>query len=145
MSQIQYFMRGPNIEIDCHFIFEKILLGDVTTKFVNSNYQFVDVFTKSLQGLRTDYIWNKFGAYDLQSLAWGVLDVFSIYRRRPFSSICNVFLCCAQNTHIHSYEYPSYTLAITIYGQLYFCGFLDWVLPVCTHHEPKNERNFMFD
>ncbi|KAK2437071.1 putative mitochondrial protein [Trifolium repens] len=40
--------RTKHIEIDCHFVREKIESGDIVTNFVNSNDQLADVFTKSL-------------------------------------------------------------------------------------------------
>ena len=59
------FHGTKHIEIDCHFIREKIETGYITTSFVNSKDQLVDIFTKSLQGFRIDYICGKQGAYDL--------------------------------------------------------------------------------
>ena len=61
--------RTKHIEIDCHFVREKIESGDITTSFVNSNDQLADVFTKSLRGPRISYICNKLGAYDLYAPA----------------------------------------------------------------------------
>ena len=61
--------RTKNIEVDCHFIREKIALGCMTTSFVNSSDHLSDVFTKSLRGPRIKYICNKLGAYDLYPLA----------------------------------------------------------------------------
>ncbi|RVW67581.1 Retrovirus-related Pol polyprotein from transposon RE2 [Vitis vinifera] len=43
--------RTKHIEVDCHFIREKIASGCVATSFVNSNDQLADIFTKSLRGL----------------------------------------------------------------------------------------------
>ena len=64
------------IEVDCHFIREKIASGCMTTSFVNSNDQQPDIFTKSLKGPRIKYICNKLGAYDIYALALGgVLDI----------------------------------------------------------------------
>ena len=40
--------RAKHIEIDCHFIREKIASGCVAASFVNLNDQLVDIFTKSL-------------------------------------------------------------------------------------------------
>ena len=56
--------RTKHIEVDCHFIREKITSGCMTTSFVNSSDQLVDVFTKSLRGPRIKYICNKLGAFD---------------------------------------------------------------------------------
>ena len=57
--------RTKHIEINCYFLREKILSGDITTSFVNSNDQLVDVFTKPLRGPKISYICDKLGAYDL--------------------------------------------------------------------------------
>ncbi|KAF3640417.1 Pre-mRNA-processing protein 40A [Capsicum annuum] len=57
--------RTKHIEIDCHFVREKILSGDIVTKFVNSSDQLADIFTNSLTGPRINYICNKLGTYDL--------------------------------------------------------------------------------
>ena len=61
--------RTKHIEVDCHFIREKIASGCMTTSFVNSNYQLVDIFTKSLRGRRIKYICNKLSAYDIYAPA----------------------------------------------------------------------------
>ena len=61
--------RTKHIEVDCHFIREKIVSGCITTSFVNSNHQLIDIFTKSLQGPRIQYICTKLGAYDLYAPA----------------------------------------------------------------------------
>jgi len=66
--------RTKHIKIDCHFIREKIMSGDIKTEFVNSSDQLADIFTKSLRGPRISYICNKLGTYDLYAPAWvGVL------------------------------------------------------------------------
>lgn len=61
--------RTKHIEIDCHFVREKIESGDIITSFVKSNDQLADVFTKSLRGPRISYICNKLGAFDLYAPA----------------------------------------------------------------------------
>ena len=57
--------RTKHIEVDCHFIREKIASGCMTTSFVNSNDQLENIFTKSLRGPRIKYISDKLGAFDL--------------------------------------------------------------------------------
>ena len=57
--------RTKHIEVDCHFIREKIATGCMTTSFVNSSDQLADVFTKSVKGPRIKYICYKLGAFDL--------------------------------------------------------------------------------
>ena len=51
-----------HIEMDCHFISEKIASGCMTISFVNSNDQLVDIFAKSVRGPRIKYICDKLGA-----------------------------------------------------------------------------------
>ena len=58
-----------HIEVDCHFIREKIASGCMNTSFVNSNDQLADIFTKSLRGYRIKYICDKLGAFDLYAPA----------------------------------------------------------------------------
>ncbi|RVX02576.1 Retrovirus-related Pol polyprotein from transposon TNT 1-94 [Vitis vinifera] len=64
-SNLVFHERTKHIEVDCHFIREKIASGCVATSFVNSNDQLADIFTKSLRGPRIKYICNKLGAYDV--------------------------------------------------------------------------------
>ena len=61
--------RTNHIEVDCHFIRQKIESGCITTEFVNSFDQLADIFTKSLRSPRIKYICNKLGAYDLYAPA----------------------------------------------------------------------------
>ena len=68
-SNLIFLERIKYIEVDCHFIQEKIASGCMTTSFVNLNDQLADIFIKSLQGPRIQYICNKLGAYDLYALA----------------------------------------------------------------------------
>ena len=44
--------RTKHIEVDCHFIREKIASGCMTTSFVNSKDQQTNIFTNSLKGPR---------------------------------------------------------------------------------------------
>ncbi|RDX80809.1 hypothetical protein CR513_38594, partial [Mucuna pruriens] len=48
--------RTKHIEIDCHFVREKLLAKEISTKFVNSSNQLVDIFTKSLRGQQIQFL-----------------------------------------------------------------------------------------
>lgn len=61
--------RTKHIEVDCHFVRQKVESGCIVTDFVNSNAQLADMFTKSLRGPRIKYICGKLGAYDLYAPA----------------------------------------------------------------------------
>ncbi|RDY08622.1 hypothetical protein CR513_07127, partial [Mucuna pruriens] len=47
--------RTKHIEIDCHFIREKLLAKEISTEFVNSSNQLADIFTKSFRGPQIQY------------------------------------------------------------------------------------------
>ena len=68
-SNLVFHERTKHIEVDYHFIREKIVLGCMTISFVNSSDQLLDMFTKSLKGPRIKYICNKLGAFDLYAPA----------------------------------------------------------------------------
>ena len=61
--------RTKHIEIDCHFVREKLTEGVIITKSVSSSNQLVYVFTKPLRGPRIEFISNKLGAYDIYAPA----------------------------------------------------------------------------
>ena len=61
--------RTKHIEVDCHFIREKITSKCMTTSFANSNDQLSDILTKSLRSPRIKYICDKLVAFDLYALA----------------------------------------------------------------------------
>nr|KYP56670.1 Copia protein [Cajanus cajan] len=59
--------RTRHIEIDCHFIREKIQDGSVATKYVPSTEQIADVFTKPLGKEAFLIMKTKLGVHDIHS------------------------------------------------------------------------------
>jgi hypothetical protein len=57
--------RTKHIEVYCHYVQDKILNGDISTTFVKSGDQLVDMFTKSLCRNRLEFICSKLGLYDI--------------------------------------------------------------------------------
>ena len=51
--------RTKHIEIDCHFVHEKIQLGLISTVYMKTAEQLDDIFTKALSGDRVSYLCNK--------------------------------------------------------------------------------------
>ena len=63
LSTSSIFTKELNIEIYCHFIWEKLLSKEISTEFVGSNDQLADVLTKSLRGPQIEFIYSKLGTY----------------------------------------------------------------------------------
>ena len=57
--------RTKHIEIDCHFVGEKIQLGLISTGYVKTGEQLNDIFTKALSENRVSYLCNKMGMIDI--------------------------------------------------------------------------------
>ncbi|CAM8921688.1 unnamed protein product [Rhodiola kirilowii] len=61
--------RTKHIEIDCHFVREKVQLGLITTGYMKTEDQLGDLFTKALNGTRIDYLCGKLGMIDIYAPA----------------------------------------------------------------------------
>ena len=61
--------RTKYIEVDYHYVLDKILDGDISTIFVKSGDQLGDMFPKSLCRNRLEFICSKLGLYDIYVLA----------------------------------------------------------------------------
>ena len=57
--------RTKHIEIDCHFVREKIQLGLISIGYVKTGEHLGDIFTKALSGDRVSYLYNKLGMINI--------------------------------------------------------------------------------
>ena len=70
---LAFHERTKDIEINCHFICDKVLMCFISTPHVSSSNQLVDIFTKSIIGVSYDFLGSKLAMFDLYSLASGGL------------------------------------------------------------------------
>jgi len=61
--------RIEHIEIDYHFVREKVLTKEICTEYVGSNDQLAYVLTKSSKAPRIEFICSKFGTKNLYAPA----------------------------------------------------------------------------
>jgi hypothetical protein len=54
-----FHARNKNIELDYHFIHERVALGLLTTQHISTNNQVVDIFTKTMLKVSLSYFEGK--------------------------------------------------------------------------------------
>ena len=52
-------------EINCHFVYEKIQLGLISSRYVKTGEQLGDIFLKPLSGDQVSYLCNKLGMINI--------------------------------------------------------------------------------
>ena len=57
--------QTKHMEIDCHFVREKIQLSLISTGYVKNGEQLGDIFTKTLSGDQVSYLCNKLGMINI--------------------------------------------------------------------------------
>ena len=63
--------QTKHIEVDCHFVHEKIQLGLISIGYVKTREQLGDIFTKALSRDRVSYLCNKLGMIDIYTPTLG--------------------------------------------------------------------------
>ena len=61
------------------------MLGDIVINLINSNGQLSNIFTKSPQGPRVDYICYKLDAHDLLAPTWQQVWIINWYLETNYS------------------------------------------------------------
>lgn len=59
--------RTKHIEVDCHFVRDAIIAGNINPVFVPSNAQLADIFTKALGKRQYEFLLRKLGIRDLHA------------------------------------------------------------------------------
>ena len=63
--------RTKHIELDCHFIWEKIQQGLLKTSYLHTSKQLADIFTKPLASEHFQHLLCKLGMIDIHTPTWG--------------------------------------------------------------------------
>jgi hypothetical protein len=59
--------RTKHIGVDCHFVRDKLLRGNISTYYVSTHTQLADILTKALGKQQFDYFLGKLGIRNLHA------------------------------------------------------------------------------
>ena len=66
-----FYVRMKHIEVNCHYVGEKVMFGVISTLYITSSHQLVDIFMKSVTETSCDTMCIKLDMFDLYAPACG--------------------------------------------------------------------------
>lgn len=83
-----YHARTKHIEVDYHFIREKVLNGDISIKYISTHDQLADIFTKGLNSARFSFLRDKLMVCSVPISLRGAVNNINVISTCPATSEC---------------------------------------------------------